>query len=120
MYFLSFEIPGLPDTPNRRQNASWQSTHFRAKKWKGWVGQMCLGKKPAKPLERSHLVLTRYSSVEPDPDNLAASFKPVIDGLRYAGVIENDRSANVQIQFSWKLAPKGIGKISVEVKEIEE
>ena len=119
MYRLQFDIPGLPDTPNRKQNASWKSTHFRAKKWKDWVGVRCLGRKPVKPLPRARLVLTRHSSVEPDPDNLAASFKPVIDGLRYAGVIENDRSANVQIQLTWRLAPASMGKISVEVEEVE-
>ncbi len=78
-----------------------------------------MGRKPVKPLPRSLLRLVRYSSVEPDPDNLAASFKAVIDGLRIAGVIENDRSANVQISFSWKLAPASMGKISVEVEEAE-
>ena len=77
----------------------------------------CLGNKPAEPLQRSAIHLIRYSSVEPDPDNLAASFKPVIDGLREAGVIVNDRSENVELRFSWRKAPQNMGMIRVEVRE---
>lgn len=118
MYELSFVINGTPDLPNRCRKGSWKATWSHAKKWKAWVGVRCLGKKPAEPLQQAALHLTRYSSVEPDPDNLAASFKPVIDGLREAGIIENDRSANVALKFSWRKVPPNMGMIRVEVREI--
>lgn len=119
MYELSFVIAALPELPNRRRQGSWQATWKHAKQWKLWVECRCQDKKPAEPLEQAAIHLTRYSSVEPDPDNLAASFKPVIDGLTQSGIIVNDRSANVALQFSWKKVLPSMGAIRVEVKEIE-
>lgn len=119
MFRLQFELGGVPDSPNRGSKNSWQARHAHVKKWKNWVGVRCLGHKPPSPLERSILTLTRHSSVEPDPDNLAASFKPVIDGLREAGIIVNDRSSNVSIFFRWSYCAPGEKKITVRVEEIE-
>ena len=39
----------------------------------------------------------RFSSCTMDPDNLIGSLKPVIDGLRHCGVIEDDTEKHVRI-----------------------
>jgi Holliday junction resolvase RusA-like endonuclease len=119
-YRLEFELPGLPDSPNRRQNASWKSTHFRSKKWKDWVCLKTCGYRPPAPLPRARVTLLRFSSVEMDPDNLAASFKPILDGLQIAQVILNDRRKNIDMTFGWRQWAKNAGKIRVIVEEIEE
>lgn len=75
--------------------------------------------RPAEPLERAHLILTRHSSSEPDFDGLAVSFKPVIDGLVEAGVLANDKSGNIgQPEYRWFKAPMKMGFITVEVREL--
>lgn len=116
-YYLRFELGGLPKLPNGG-HCHWRTIHEERKKWKGWVRVMAAGRTPTKPLARAKLKLTRFSSVEPDYDNLAASFKAVIDGLRMAGVILDDRSANIGTpQFSWEKCASRKGKIVVEVWE---
>lgn len=117
MFITQFEVPGATDIMNA--NANWKYRWSHAKRWKAMVAAAVLAyrAKPPVPLTRSRLVLTRCSAVEPDPDNLAASFKPVIDGLREAGVIENDRSCNVEICYRWRKAPRGSKKMLVEVYE---
>lgn len=99
-------------------NKNWRYRWTHAKRWKAIVAASLVGmKQPETPLPRAQLILTRCTAVEPDPDNLAASFKPVIDGLREAGVIENDRSCNVDICYRWRKAPRGSKKMLVEVIE---
>ncbi len=52
-----------------------------------------LGRRPKKPLSRATLILTRASSRPKelcDADNIRVSFKPLLDGLVRAGVIEDD------------------------------
>lgn len=119
MYRLEFELPGLPESPNRRQNASWKSTHFKAKRWKDQIALRTCGLRPLAPLPRARVRLLRYSSVEMDPDNLAASFKPILDGLQIAQVILNDRSKNIAVEFGWRSSAQGMGKIRIIVEEIE-
>jgi Holliday junction resolvase RusA-like endonuclease len=67
-------------------------------------------------LDKARVRFTRHSSIRPDFDNLAASFKAVQDGLIDAGVIANDTFAVIgNPEYSWeKASPKG-GKITIEV-----
>ncbi len=75
---------------------------------------------PAKSLERAKLTLVRYGSKEPDFDNLVSSFKPIIDGLVSAGIIVNDKQANIgQPQYLFVKAKRDEGAFSVKVEEID-
>lgn len=124
---LAFEIEGLP----RMTNPSGRKSHWaikaqEAKKWKGLVFSSLprltgSNYKMFPPLPKARLVLTRYSSVSPDPDGLVSGFKHVIDGLVEAGVLVNDKFTNIGMpEYKWEKAPKGKGKIRVEVFSAEE
>lgn len=125
-YRLAFEIPALPELPQRRL------THWAVKRaadtWREAVVIAVGRRKPKRPLSRAHLTLIRRSSVEPDYDNLVASFKPVVDGLtrsrpnrkgeiiRRAGVIFDDKPSVIDREYRWEKAPPRHGSIRVEVR----
>jgi Holliday junction resolvase RusA-like endonuclease len=120
MYRLELELIGLPKTVNG-PHGSWQRAAAERKKWRSLVEQATLGKRPSKPLDTARITLTRLSSNEPDYDNLAASFKSVVDGLRDAGIIVDDKKKNIgACIYLWeKTSPKN-GKIRVLVEEIKD
>lgn len=120
---LSFKITGLPQTTNaNRRSSHWGTLLAESKKWKKavWVAVISEGR-PILPLSRAKVELTRYSSVEPDFDNLVSSFKWIIDGLIDAKVIVSDKPSVIgQPIYHWKkVAPKK-GMVEVKVTSNEE
>jgi Holliday junction resolvase RusA-like endonuclease len=117
-YCVSFFINDLPLLPNRLNTMHWAERGKDRKKWHALVGAALVGKKPQKPLTRAVVTLVRYSSVRPDNDNLTASFKPVIDGLKVCGVIVNDDPKTLEMVTPlWEFAAPKSGKIFVRVEE---
>jgi len=118
-YSIAFDLYELPKTqpdtfPNR-----FARTNYR-KKWHRWVWESVLaaGGAPAAPLERAAVTCVRHSAREPDPDNLAYSFKVVLDGLKHAGVIRDDRRAVVGAPvYIWEWTKPKYGRITIGVRE---
>lgn len=118
-YTLEFELQGLPKMSNQMLRGSWKGRHGNATKWKRAVWAKSWHFKPAQPLERATLTLTRMSSTEPDFDGLVSGFKPVIDGLVECGIIQSDKMSCIgQPKYSWLRAPACKGKIVVKVEEV--
>ena len=119
---LSFFVPRLPKLPNRSARpAHWAVVQREAKAWHDDVQWLVNIHAPGRLLmiERARLTLTRVSTHEPDPDNLMASWKYVIDGLQRAGVIVDDKRENVEILSQWNKASKRADQgIIVQVEEI--
>jgi hypothetical protein len=116
-YFLSFEIPYLPETTNSGGRRHWTVKAAEAARWKQLVGYSCIGKKPPSPLTKATVTLTRYSASEPDFDGLVSSFKHVLDGLVECGVLADDKMSTIgQPHYKWEKVGRNLGKISVEVK----
>jgi Holliday junction resolvase RusA-like endonuclease len=70
-------------------------------------------------LRLARITFTRCSSVESDYDNLVISFKNCLDGLRAAGVIVDDRKANIgRPEYLWQKAPPNAGSIKVKVEAL--
>jgi Holliday junction resolvase RusA-like endonuclease len=116
-YTLTITLKGLPKTPNAREH--WTAKARQTKVWKQKVFTACWHKRPPKPLERARITFTRVSSVEPDFDNLAASFKAVLDGLRQAQVIVDDKRANVgRPEYLWRKCKPKDGHVIVEVTSV--
>ena len=117
MYRLEITLMGLPSTPNARRHF-----HVVAKENAVWYAAVKASvgmNKPEKPLESAKLTLTRMSTTEPDYDNLAASFKPLLDGLRYAGVITDDKKKNIgRPEYRWEHAAPRKGCVKIIVEEI--
>lgn len=54
------------------------------------VYYLTLKQKPLKPIENPRLLFIRYGKRLLDHDNFTASLKPVVDGLKHAGIIVDD------------------------------
>ncbi len=81
---------------------------------------MAMTMKPPRPLSLCAIYCTRFSSMECDYDNLTISFKSVIDGLKDAGVIVDDKSSCVkERKYFWEKAKRGQGRINVVVLELD-
>lgn len=122
MYRLELRINGLPKIISNGSKGSWRSAWAEARKWHRLILEAVVfsRQKPQKPLERARLQLTRYSSVEPDFDGLAISFKHVLDALIKAGVLVNDKVSNIgQPNYRWEKTKPGGGFITITVEEIE-
>jgi Holliday junction resolvase RusA-like endonuclease len=116
---IDLEVKGLPPMANG-SHGSWQVKNALRKYWKTQVGLMLLGKTPKVPHKKVKVVFTRYSSVEPDYDGLVHGFKPVRDALVQYGVVEDDKSSNMQAEYKWIRAGRRDGKIRVEITPIPE
>lgn len=122
-YRLVLEVPELPELPQKRRH--WSHHKHAADHWRVFV-RVLVGpqQRPERPLSRARLACTRRSSAEPDYENLAASFKPVVDALcrstarlRRADVLEDDRPAVVERSYHWERSAALRGSIRVEVVE---
>ncbi len=113
----SFEIQGLPKTINQIGRSHWAVKAKEAKLWKRLVVEQCVFHKMNDlNLTKAILVLGRYSARETDFDNLAGSFKHVLDGLVEAKVIIDDKPSVIgSPTFIWHKAPPMKGKITIEV-----
>lgn len=118
MYEIEFEIPGLPPMPNQIMYRHWAVKRQNALHWKRQVAYAVVGRRPSRPLVQASVYLTRVSSREPDWDNLAASFKHVIDGLIVAKIIVDDSMKTIgQPSITWEKAARKSGFIRVKVIE---
>jgi Holliday junction resolvase RusA-like endonuclease len=118
-YRLSFTLDGLP----RMTNPSGRGTHWRTiagerRKWKTAVWAAAQGKLPRQPLVTFTLHLTRFSSVAPDYDGLVSGFKAIVDGLREARVIADDKIVNTgPWRCQWIKCKRDEGRVSVTVED---
>lgn len=113
-------VAALPLLPNAKgQKRHWAVEHRYRKAWHRAVRAALGTQRPSEPWPNAHLTLTRRSDKEPDADNLMASWKPVIDGLRVCGVIVDDSPKHVIVRSLWKHAPRGKGEIAVVVTRCE-
>ena len=122
MYHLRIEIPGLPQLQNGAFG-HWSARRRHDARWKQLVAYKCIGQRPKDPLERAFVVCTRYSAANkaPDDDNLRASFKPLIDGLVWRGMIlVDDSPEHMTAEYHWEKCPRGEGRVVIEVTEVGE
>ncbi len=120
LYTFGFSYPQLPKTVNAWRGMHWRFRHAEDKKWKKIVGELLLShRKPAAPLKRAKLKLTRFSLVCPDHDGLVSSFKGVVDALVKNGVLEDDSFAHIGVpEYRWEKASPKQGRIEVMVEEV--
>lgn len=118
-YVCEFWIPKLPKMPNQLLGAHWRTRSNHKKLWTQMILRALPRPYPKAPLRVARLALTRRSSVQPDYDGLAGSFKPVIDSLVQLGVLANDTSANIGVPtYLWEKASPGQGSIRIRIEEV--
>lgn len=96
----------------------WAVVAAQRKKWQKLVGQCLMGRVPRSPFDRIKVTFTRCSSSEPDYDGLVHGFKPIRDALVLFGVATDDKNKNMEAVYQWELAPRGRGKVRVEIEEL--
>jgi hypothetical protein len=121
---ISFELPGLPKSMNGA-HGHWRSAAAERKKWRELsCGHAIAAKQAAKlggmkPWKQVKLTCTRSSSSQMDFDNLVASFKGCVDGLKDAGIIADDKDAVIIMRdYRCEWAPRGKGKIRIKVESL--
>lgn len=119
MYSETITINKLPLTPNSIGKASiWQS-HNERHAWRKLVGFAMMGKCPPEPLKKVKIEMTRFSSREPDTDNLYASWKFIGDSLKFHSVIEDDKPSVLELKCKWEKAKPSHGHIKIEITEVD-
>jgi len=116
------EILGLPKLINAIGYRHWAVKVQEARRWKQLVYQQCVFHKIGQlNLQKAELELFRYSSREPDFDNLAGSFKHVIDGLVYAQVLKDDRPSVIgSPKFHWVKEKRKFQRVKIRILMPEE
>lgn len=86
----TLELYGLPPLQAAGSRGHWARRHRIASKWKHdvWASVLAAGK-PSEPLWRAHIECIRYGIRTPDHDNLVASFKSCIDGLKGVLIVDD-------------------------------
>lgn len=77
----------------------------------------------AVPFGKAKIEIVRMSSVEPDPDGLVGSVKPILDAMQVAskrhpygaGLIENDSPGCITLSVRWQRSAPKAGKVIVLV-----
>jgi hypothetical protein len=118
---LTYELPSVP-----MRNA-YDRMHFRAKRrLKDQLAALFCRQTPLAsgiPFDRATVEIVRYSSVEPDPDNLHGFVKPILDAMQIsserhpygASIITNDNREAIDLKVRWEKAPPRKGKVVVLV-----
>lgn len=116
-YILEITLYGLPKT--NAGHTHWAKAGAERRKWRKHASSLAFPQRPRSPLSKCRLTCTRFSTVAPDYDNLSISFKSVIDGLKDAKIIVDDKpSCVVDRKYLWEKAKRGQGRITVRVEEI--
>lgn len=121
-YRLILEVPELPELPQKRRH--WTHHKRAADNWRLLVRALVnVQRRPDKPLRRAMIVCTRRSAREPDYDNLAASFKPVVDALclstsklTRSDVLVDDSPRVLEREYRWE-PTSGTGSIRIDLWE---
>lgn len=89
------EFEGYPPSPNARLH--WRTKARVTKHWRSTARlKAALAGIPQCPRVRISVVIIRRALGVADEDNDRARMKALVDGLRDAGVIENDTYGNVE------------------------
>jgi Holliday junction resolvase RusA-like endonuclease len=116
-FHLLLEIIGLPELQAAGSQGGWRGKWAKGRAWADKVKWLAHSSRPKKPLQRARVICTRYSSAEPDHDNLVASFKVTIDALTRMGFWPDDSPQHLEVAYQWAAAKRGKGWVSVEIVE---
>lgn len=117
---IEIRLEGLPKTPNELVRLHWAQKAKEAKKWRTMSAYVARKFKPKTPFESVELTFIRGSSRQCDFDNGIAALKPIIDGLKDAGIILDDNPNVVKaIRFGWEKASRSCGYIKIIVDPID-
>ncbi len=80
-YRVVIELEGAPELPNAIGRKHWRVQDRHTAFWRTMVVRSVGHRRPPEPLPRASVKVEVWRKRRPDPLNLVASVKPVIDGL---------------------------------------
>ena len=117
-YRLLIELDGLPPMPNVYLRWHYQKRHREFSFWYDLINYKVRSIRPDKPLERFSIRAIRRSSVVGDFDGICGSFKPIIDSLIKAKILQDDSWNNTgQWDVSFEKVTRKEQSILVEIIE---
>lgn len=122
---IILEIMGeLPKTPNELSGMHWGKVSKLRARWRYQTAYLAKveakAQKAKVPFKKVELTLIRGSSRKTDLDNIIASFKPLIDGLKDAGIITDDNpSVVVKIHAHWEQTKRDATFVRLVIDPIE-
>lgn len=93
----------IRETKRWRRDAAWVTRARSGVLNRGW------------PAAGARYVLTRHSTREPDPENLAVSFKAIVDGITDALSLPDDSRRYVDRVYRWEKAPPRKGSVTAVI-----
>ena len=101
------EIALLAPSQNELLRMHWAKRKSR-KAAVGWFIIEQFGRlPPSKALKRAKVYITRVAmGKEPDPDNLVASAKLILDALQDCNIIADDSPEHIDLDVRWQRAAK--------------
>lgn len=89
-YSIELELAIESTDSNKILGRNWRAKHGIFERVKDEIFFKTRNKTPVKPLENFKITVLRFSTKTLDYDNLIASLKPYIDGIKNAGIIKDD------------------------------
>jgi hypothetical protein len=115
---VTLDIPMAPPLPNRLRGVHWSVKAKARREWQNAVDLALLEagwRRAQGPLDHPTVTLTRISAAAPDPDNVMAGWKPLIDALVVAGVMIDDSADAYTLVSRWEKGPKKSPTCRVEI-----
>lgn len=114
MIGLDVAIREIPTPPNENRRLHWSARAKREKEWRDLatlsarIALRATGRADDFPIERASLeYVFLLTAARGDLDNLVAACKPLVDGLRDAGVLRDDSVGRlVSISARWQRADR--------------
>lgn len=114
-FSLKFTLETMPITLNAVLGGKWRARYKNFKLIHNLIHYKVRLEKPAKPIQKAKVTIWRYSSGTLDRDNMFFTFKPIVDGLVEAGVIQDDGFDQVKELYPHQIKIKRTEKPRVEV-----
>lgn len=121
-YSLELEIFIAPTDSNRILGCNKYLKGRVFKEVKTEIAHLVRGKEPQNPLTSFKISAHRFSPKFMDKDNFHSLLKPYFDGLKLAGVIQDDKWEYINDEnsriYQTKIKMKDTKKIVIKVEEI--
>lgn len=116
---MILEIPRVPPSPNNLVG-HWRFRHRNTQLWRNEVYYAVVqsSERPSAPYPKATVSIDRRSIGILDEDNLVASMKPVIDGLRHAGVLLDDSPAHMKLSVTQTQSRKLPPRTRIEIQPV--
>lgn len=118
---MKLVIPAIPPSNNKYMGRNAKNFHFayqeEKRKWE-WLVRAALKQKPQKPFKKARVRITYFfpDRRRRDPDNYSGKF--LLDGIRKAGLIQDDSFSNIKLELQGE-HDKENPRTEIELEEAE-